>query len=717
MNRTDQSRATDRAESLLEGYRPPNGVYDEMIAPDGNLREAWVEFSGLIDALGRQELSRRWEQARRILHEDGVTYNVHGDQGRERRWELDALPLVVSAEQWATLSSGLAQRARLLDAILRDLYGAQRLLLAGLLPAELVFANPRFLRPCHGWRVAADRHLHLYAAHLARSSEGTWSVVADRTQAPVGAGYAVENRIVISRMMPHVFQHCRVQRLAGFFIALRETLRASAPGRRENPHTVLLSPGPTSPTYFEDAYLARYLGYTLVEGEDLTVRDNRVYLKTLGGLLDVEVILRRVADRDSDPLELSSESRLGVAGLMHAARRGNVVLANAVGSGLAETPALMAFLPALCRELLSEDLLLPSVPTWWCGQADSLRYVLDHLDRLVIRPAVSDTAALGTFGGSLDHDQQHQLRRRIENQPHKFVAQEFIVRSTAPVWSDECLTSGHIGLRMFAAAAGDSFQVMPGALAHVSASSEVLGESMWAAHGSKDFWVKTDGPVSPLTLLQPPGTPIAPRRSGHDLPSRVADNLFWLGRHVERAEGAARLLRSIFMRLTSESAPGGLSELGVLHRALSWQRQPGEVNEAPYGLQTVSESQFLAFIYDREDRRSLRSLLGELRRVASVVRDRISLDSWRIVGRLEDDFHPGYPLGVVAVADVVGMLNQMILDLSAFSGVAMENMTRGPGWQFLDLGRRIERAFSTISLLRSTLFVPADNEHSLFDAL
>jgi uncharacterized circularly permuted ATP-grasp superfamily protein/uncharacterized alpha-E superfamily protein len=664
------------------------------------------------------ELGRRWEQAGRLIQENGVTYNAHSDpQGRDRRWELDALPLVMRHDEWSRLSDGLAQRARLLDALLADIYGPQHLVREGLLPGQFVFGHPGFLRACRGLPVPGNRYLHWSAAHIARSPEGNWWVVADRTQAPVGAGYSVENRIVISRMLPHVFQQCRVQRLAGFFITLRQTLGGLAPDRRDGPHTVLLSPGPTSPTYFEDSYLARYLGYTLVEGEDLTVRDNRAYLKTLGGLAGVDVLLRRIADRDCDPLELGGTSNAGSPGLVNAARRGQLRLANALGTGLLETPALMALLPAICRRLLGQELYLPSVPTWWCGQRSALAYVLDHLDELVIRPALPDAASALVHGASLSQAQRANLAVQIKAQPERYIAQEVVIRSTAPVWSNGSLRPGHVGLRTFAVAAGDSYQVMPGGLAHVSQTSHVSGESMFVGHGSKDVWVLSDGPVAPLTLLEPHGAPAIPRRSGNDLPSRVADNLYWLGRHVERAESAARLLRTIFARLISESAPGGSGELPALVRALAigWPSPNLTLEALEQG--GVTESLALACLFDRTHGGSLQMIVDALTRVAFVVRDRISLDSWRILSRIDDDFHPAYPLDVVSLSDALPMLNQMILNLSAFSGVATENMTRGPGWQFLDLGRRVERALATIGLLRNTLFVPAPNEHAVLDAL
>jgi uncharacterized circularly permuted ATP-grasp superfamily protein/uncharacterized alpha-E superfamily protein len=718
MNPTQAAPGRTVGDKLLAGYSPPPGVYDELLDSSGRVRPQWTEFFQLLDALGRDELERRWQQSRRVIHENGLTYNVHGDPfGRDRRWELDPLPLVMRHDEWQGLSTGLAQRARLLNAILSDLYGPQHLLREGLLPPEIVFANPQFLRPCHGVRVPDDCHLHLYAAHLARSPEGSWWVVADRTQAAVGPGYAVENRIVISRMVPHIFHHCQVERLASFFMDLRGRLGSLAARRRPSPHVVLLSPGPSSPTYFEDAYLSRYLGYPLVEGEDLTVRDNRVFLKTLGGLVAVDALLRRVMDQDCDPLELNGHSAVGVPGLVHATRSGRVVVANSLGSGLVEAPGLMAFLPRICERLLGETLAIPSVRTWWCGGDDARSYVLDNLERLVVGPAVPHPHRKPVHAASLDPAQRAKLAAEIQATPARFVAQELVVRSTAPVWSEASIRPGHIALRAFLVAGDGGYRVMPGALAHVSSSPAALGESLFMGHGSKDVWVLAAGPVAPVSLLQPPGTPVEPRRSGNDLPSRVADNLFWLGRHIERAEGAARLLRSIVTRLTSEAAPGSLAELNVLYRALCGPLSAPADDDAGPGTVATMELLLMEFLYDEHQPGSMLSILAGLGRVAKVVRDRISLDTWRILKRIEDEFRPPQGRRAVASSDILTMLNETIYSISAFAGLATENMTRGPGWQFLELGRRIERALAMISLLRGTLSIATTGEHAVLDAL
>jgi uncharacterized circularly permuted ATP-grasp superfamily protein/uncharacterized alpha-E superfamily protein len=710
-----------RQVDLFAGYQPLPGVYDEMFTAPGQLRPHWRQFVELMNRLGPNELGRRWEQAQRLIRENGVTYNVHGDsEGKDRPWELDAIPLLLPAAEWDALSAGLAQRARLLNLILADVYGPQDLLAGGHLPPELVFAHTGFLRPCHRIPVPHETYLHLYAAHLARSADhGSWLVLSDRTQTPSGAGYAVENRIVISRMLPNKYRDCRVQRLAAFFISVRETLHSLAAHHRDNPRIVLLSPGPMSPTYFEDAYLARYLGFTLVEGGDLTVRDNHVYLKTLGGLIQVDVILRRVPDDQCDPLELRRDSRAGVPGLLQAVRGGNVVIANALGSGLVEAPALLTFLPQLARNLLGEELRIPSVATWWCGRPGDLDFVLGHIEQLVIKPAFALAPARPIVGGQLCRGELTELIDRIKVRPRDFVGQQWITRSTAPVMSNGGVQPWHVALRAFLVAAGGSYKAMPGGLTRVSAVGDRLGDSMLAGEGSKDVWVLSEGPVVPVSLLQSPETPVPLRRSGNDLPSRVADNLYWLGRQVERAEGAVRLLRSILLRLTSEGDQASLPELPPLLRALAehGQIRPEFVVYAGGNETPIVDREILAFIFDPQRSGSLRSTVDSVRHVASIVRDRISLDSWRILNRVEQDFLSIHPSATVQLSDALSMLNQMIVDLSAFSGLGMESMTRGPGWRFLDMGRRLERAQHTISLLRNTLVEDGHDETPVLEAL
>ncbi len=702
---------------------PPEGfryavnpaVYDEAFTREGVPRSHHAELWRGLEALGTGELGKRWEQGRRLVRENGVTYNVYGDpRGMDRPWVLDPIPLMIGATEWAKLASGLDQRARALDALLADLYGPARVLSEGLLPPELVLGCPGFLRPLVGATPTGGVHLHLYAADLARSPDGTFWVLGDRTQAPSGAGYALENRIVVSRLLPQLFRDCRVERLAPFFSALRESLANLAPRSREQPRVVLLTPGAYNETYFEHAYLARYLGYSLVEGADLTVRDHTVYLKTLGGLERVDVILRRIDDGFCDPLSLRSDSTLGIAGLVRAVRHGNVTVANSLGSGLVESPALLAFLPALCQFLLDEPLAVPSVATWWCGEQPALDYVIDHLPELVIKPAFfGPSAPEPVFGGSLSTAERAELGKRIRARPGAFVGQEQVALSTAPVWAGEAVQPRHVSLRAFLALGPSGYVALPGALTRVSSSRNSLVVSMQRGGGSKDTWVLSSGLPSSLSLLRPQGGRVAIVRSRADLPSRVADNMFWLGRYTERAEGTARLLRSVIARLTDDALGGRSRELEVLISALE------SGTELPPGTLTGGgarlERRLFELLVAPTPPRTLRASIESAFRAGSLARDRLSSDTWRTLAQLHEQVLEFELRQRLELGDALEALNRLVLGFAAFSGLVMENMTHNPGWSFADIGRRIERAMLIAHLVRATLVESSDE--TTFDGL
>jgi uncharacterized circularly permuted ATP-grasp superfamily protein/uncharacterized alpha-E superfamily protein len=701
-----QSRAPALAEGFRYAPRPP--AYDEAFTSDGEPRPHHAELWRGLEELGANEISKRGEQGKRLIRENGVTYNVYGDpRGMDRPWVLDPIPLVLDASEWSRLAQGLDQRARLLNALLADLYGKQETLAEALLPPELVLGCSAFLRPLHGFDPPGGVFLHLYAADLARAPDGGFWVLGDRTQAPSGAGYALENRIVVSRLLPQLFRDCKVERLAPFFSALRDSLASLAPRGRDQPRVVLLTPGAYNETYFEHAYLARYLGYSLVEGADLTVREQTVYLKTLGGLERVDVVLRRMDDGFCDPLSLRSDSSLGIAGLTRAARRGNVTIANALGSGLVESPALLAFMPKLAERLLAEPLALPSVATWWCGDEPALRYVIDHLPELVIKPAfLSQNTPEPVFGGSLSVEDRAELARRIQARPAAFVGQEQVALSTAPVWAGDAVQPRHASLRAFAARAGDGYVALPGGLTRVSSSKNSLVVSMQRGGGSKDTWVRASGLPSSLSLLRPVGGKIEIVRTGADLPSRVADNLFWLGRYAERSEGTARLLRSVIMRLTDDASGARSPELAVLLHALEVTTEvaAGTLSGGP-GAGRLERRLFELLV--ASDHRTLRATIEAAFRAGSMARDRLSADTWRVLSQLNDQVLEFELRQRLEVQDGLESLNRLMVGFSAWSGLVMENMTHGPGWRFADLGRRIERAYHVARLARSTL-VEAD---------
>lgn len=714
-------KRTAAASGLLTCYQRSGAAFDELVADDGTARLHCAKLLGALEEFGPPELDRRAENGRRLVHEQGITYNVYGDpRGMERPWQLDPIPFVIAAEEWQALEAGLIQRATLLNRILADCYGAQELIRSRWLAPAMVFGQPDFLRPCHNIRVPGDKFLQFYAADLARSSDGQWWVVSDRTQIPTGAGYALANRLVTSRILPEPFRDNHVQRLAGYFRAVRTALAQLTARPADQVRIVMLTPGPHNETYFEQAYLARYLGYMLVEGQDLSVRDHRVFLKTLNGLEPVDVILRRVDDDFCDPLELRNDSMLGVPGLVEAVRAGNVVVANALGSGLVQSPAFMPFLPGLCRHLLGEELKLPSVATWWCGQSEAREYVLEHLDELVVKSAFRSHVRLAETDSSPSLAGREELRRRIRFDPDLFVAQEKVELSAAPVWQGGKLVARPVGLRVFLVASGDGYRVMPGGLTRVSPDSDGRFLSMQRGGGSsKDTWVTSASPVEELTLLHTTGQDVELRRTGNNLPSRLADNFFWLGRYAERADATARLLRSALTRFNPERTGGGLPLLGPLLQTLETRGQlPGmAAKPEPRPSAEAFEAELLAAIFDSARPGSLHQTADQLQRLAMLVRDRTSNDMWRVVSQINDRLAAPPTSRVMLAGDAVGVLSQTLLSLAAFHGLARENMTRAQAWRFLDMGLRLERAIHLCTLLNATLHSPEAENPSVLEAV
>src|ERR1700733_9306357 len=499
-------------------------VYDELSADGVTPRPHWAHLMESLREIGPEELGRRWSRAERRIRENGITYNIYSDPlGANRPWKIDIVPLLISADEWRFIETGIIQRAQLLSLVLQDLYGSQPLLADDHFPPALLYANPAFLRPLVGVPVPAHSYLHMLAVDLARSPDGQWWVLADRTQAPSGSGYALENRTIVSDVLPNIFRSSNVLRLAPFFRAQREALASLA--QRATPRIVLLTPGPFNETYFEHSYMARYLGFTLVEGADLTVRDRCVYLKTVDGLEKVDVILRRVDDSVCDPLELRSDSLLGVPGLVDAIVAGNVKVANALGSGVIETAAVMPFLPGLSRKMTGESLKLPSVATWWCGQPYALEWVLNHLDSVVVKPAFPSRGMEPVFGAKLEQAEKGKLAAQLKAQPHEYVAQEQIALSNAPVWGNERLHSRSVVLRAYVLNTGSGWTAIPGGLVRVAEGDGSVVSMQRGGH-SKDAWVLWDSPVDTFSMLHPRNLPVTLRRELPGVPSTVASGEF-----------------------------------------------------------------------------------------------------------------------------------------------------------------------------------------------
>lgn len=677
--------------ALLSAYVQRNLAaerYDELCDTDGKARPHWQPILDLLGTTQPADIESRLAVAQQHIRDEGITYTIYADpQGKDRPWALDELPLVLPGEEWATLTYGLAQRARLLNGILSDLYGSQTLLKEGIIPPEVVYGAGGWLPAAFGTQAPGGVFLHSYAADLLRSPDGKWWVVADRTQAPSGAGYALENRMIMSRAFPELLSTMPVASLNEFFSTFRESLARHSPCNGESPRIVVLTPGPLNETYYEHSLLARYLGFPLVEGGDLTVRDGFVWLKTINGLQRVHAILRRQDDAYCDPLELRSDSALGVAGLTDCARRGTVLLANALGSGVVESAALQGFLPAACEFLLGEELALPSVGTWWCGEAAAMGYVRAKLEDLVIKSVKGISDFEPIFGQDLSSEARQTLLKEIEASPDKFVAQEWVRLSQAPVLNRRPgplqLDARSVGLRAYAVATEQGYEVMPGGLTRVESHRDARIVSMQRGGASKDTWILQPG-VNDELLLQESKTGVAAPVINTGVPSRVAENLFWMGRYTERAEGIARLLR---LALSERLHYGRRHGVSALHQ-LAWSYglivlPPGCEDPAQ-----ISVESLISCAANPSHPQGLSQTLHDLGRVGFSLRDRISHDHWRAMNRLVNDpaMLPSLTLGPTLV-----WLDRAVAGITTLSGFSLDAMNRDAGWRFLSLGRRIER--------------------------
>ncbi len=689
------------------GYSHEHETLDELLNQSGQIRPHWEYFIRALQKLGADEVGRRHQEISKLLRENGVTYNVYGDpDGSNRPWQLDPIPLLVSHEEWRNIELGLVERAELLNLIFADIYGPRELVRKGLLPADLLFNHSGFFRACDKVKLLSKRQLILYAADLARGPDGRMWVLGDRTQAPSGAGYALENRSAMSRVFPNIFRDTRVERLDGFFQSLRQGLQQIAPQNFDTPNVVILTPGPLNETFFEHAYLASHLGYPLVQGDDLTVRDGFVWLKSLSGLQRVDVILRRVDDSFCDPLELRDDSRLGIPGLLEVARRNNVAIANPLGSSVLESPGLLPFLPNISKHFFGKRLSLPSAATWWCGQSRELNYVLQNLDKLIIKH-ISRGTMTSVIYNRLSKQQLAEWRDRIRANPAFFVGQEHESFSTAPTLVQGNLEPRLTLLRCFMVAKDDGYNLMPGGLTRSAVNKDDLLVSNQSGAISKDTWIITgENQHQKHATDSIKSNFLATGIYTNTLPSRVAENLFWVGRYAERTEGSIRLLRATIKKIyinPDVSNQYHESSLHTLLRALTnlTNTYPGFINKDSDELLNTPDSELLSLMLDEDKVGSIANNQRSLIQAGYAVRNLWSSDTWRVMDEIKHHLQQSQQLTESTLWTIQDHMDMLITALSAFSGLIMESMTRGNGWLFLDMGRRLERALLLISLLRS----------------
>ncbi|ABM36381.1 circularly permuted type 2 ATP-grasp protein [Polaromonas naphthalenivorans] len=709
---------------LLADYPASPDSFDEMLDASSQPRAHWRT---LLDSLAHEApdvMRKRTESVRRQVRENGVTYNVYtDDKGMQRPWDLNVLPMILPHDEWAGIEAAVIQRATLMNRLLIDVYGEQKMLEERLLPPALIHGHAGFLRPCHGIRHKDGIALHFYAIDLARAPNGRWWAVADRTQAPSGAGYALENRSVISRTFPDLLRDLKVQHLAGFFDTMRDSLaqwgrQCAANGsggvplrNSEEPLIVLLTPGPYNETYYEQAYLARYLGLPLVEGSDLTVRNGMVWHKTLSGMQRVHVIMRRVDDDYCDPLELRTDSALGVAGLTDAARRGNVLIANSLGSSLLESGALLGFLPALCKRLLGEPLKMPSVATWWCGEPAALEEVIKRLDHLIIKPSVPQLRQFPVFGKDLTGNARTAFIDMLRANPKNYVAQELVRLSQAPVWKPGAasgLSARAIGLRVYACATPKGYVVMPGGLTRVATGSDSRIITMQRGGGSKDTWIQASTQAEVHGLLKRTITSQDLIRDDTHLSSRVAENLFWFGRNAERCDNTARLLRVTLNFLFNVGPANRGDEWPTVVALCTWfglidsreQAQSQGQGQSAESAAILNDARIEAALMQAvvsPDVSGLARQQQQLYSSASQLRERFSVDNWRALNQMVQSVSGADHQ--LSQSEAMTILDDATTALMTMSGFALDGMTRDLGWRFLSLGRRLERLqFQTVSL-------------------
>lgn len=677
---TAEAKRGNRGKSMgdaLSAYRALSGSADEMMDTRGNVRPVWQHLLSTISRMDETELANRFARADRYLRDAGVFYRAYGTkENSERSWPLSHIPVLIAEDEWQTVSKGLVQRADLLERIVADIYGENRLVAEGYLPPALIASNPEYLRSLTGIRPASGHFLHFCSFEIGRGPDGNWWVLADRTQAPSGAGFALENRVATTRALSDLYAETHVHRLAGFFGAFRDTLQAGKAHPEDR--IAVLTPGLANETYYEHAYIARYLGFMLLEGEDLTVVNGRVMVRTVAGLKPVGVLWRRLDAAFADPLELNQNSHIGTPGMVEALRAGSVSIVNALGSGILETRALLAFMPTISKRLLGEELIMPSIATWWCGQASEREHVAGNIGKMVIGPAYStkpffDDNDQSVLGSSLRDTAQASITDWLRTDGAKLVGQEVVTLSTTPAWVDGRLAPRPMSLRVFAARTRDGWQIMPGGFARIGSGADAAAIAMQSGGSAADVWIVSDKPVERTTLL-PAGETFTRNMPG-SLPSRAADNLFWLGRYIERAEGALRILRAWHGRFAESADPDQplLKDVSTYLEALDIDTK-----------QPVPESLL----------RNIDSALFS----ASNIRDRFSPDGWLALNDLAKTTRRFYAT-VQAGDDATHAMTILLRKLAGFAGLVHENMYRFTGWRFLSIGRHLERGLHMTRLL------------------
>ena len=707
---------------LFQNYFSDNKNYDEVLKSNMTINPNWENLLENINQIGFKELINKQNEVDWLMDENGVTYNVYNDpKGMHRPWNLNVVPFVIHENEWKTIEKGIIQRAELLNLILKDIYGNRDLIKKGVIPHEVVFAHRGFLRQCDQIEYKTSKNLLIYSADLSRGPDGRMWVVNDRTQAPSGMGYALENRYAINRAVPSIFKNINVQHSSSFFYNFNQMLIDAAHNNKDNPNIVILTPGPLNETYFEHSYMSSFLGYPLVTGNDLVVRNGKVWMKTLKALKQVDVILRRVDDVYMDPLELREDSYLGVAGLLDVVRNQNVTIINPIGSGVLENSGLIPFMNAISKYFLNEDLILPQIASWWCGQEKERQYVLSNLSNFVVKRIDRSNRESLFFCEFLDANQLEKLKREIQSNPYRFVAQEKISFSTAPDFVNGRLEPRKVMCRTFAIARKNTYSVMPGGLVRVAPEREDLHVSNQRGGVSKDFWIITDTPQTTIQNYAWDNTCKISISDINDLPSNTAENLYWSGRYLGRAVVTARFLRMVLNQMSNAQFSAHKIEsekLQYLFQSLTniTYTYPGFVGEESEEALKNPLKEILSLIMDEKRLGTFAQTLQSFNNSYYSLRNLWSKDMWRVFDGIQKIWGRFIDEKKFAISDCIKLLDRIITRLIAFMGLIEESILVDQGLLLYFIGLQTEQAIMNVAKCRSLLVFNLE-EHLQYEIL
>lgn len=691
---------------------------DEMYSLNNGIKPYWSKLLTSFDTLGVTGLTARQKDIDWLLSENGVTYNVYNDpQGMHRPWNLNVVPFMLHQNEWAEVEEGLKQRAELLNLVLKDVYGDRKLIKNGIVPYEVIYGHRGFLRQCSGMELQLEQYLSIYAADLCRGTDGRLWVVNDRTEAPSGMGYALENRSTTSRILPDLYAEMKVKRLSGFFQEFNQMLIDAALGKKENPNIVILTPGSHNETYFEHAYMASFLGYPLVQGNDMVVRDGFLWMKSLQGLKQIDVVLRRVDDAFTDPLELREDSHLGVAGLLDVVRRNNVAVINPIGSGVIENPGLIPFMPAIAKFFMDEELKLPQIASWWCGQEKERNFVLDNISKLVIKRIDRTNRESIYFGELMSAEALDELKKVILERPYRFVAQERINFSTAPNFTNDKLAPRNVVARAFCIASKKDYSVMPGGLVRVAPDGETVRVSNQRGGTSKDFWILDDEPIVEEKNRHWQQKSSIAISGLNDLPSLTAENLYWAGRYVGRTLVNARFLRTVMRQMAivqNRNEKPDSEKLKVLFKAVTQLTgtYPGFVERSKDGKLAMDNpyEEMLSVILDKNRVGSLAHTISMFGNSYYSIRNLWSSDMWRVFENIQKIWNSLVDGDDHSINKILKVLNQLITRLIAFMGLIEESIMVQQGLLLYFIGLQLEQCSLNITKCRALLTIKYDEQ-------